>query len=189
MLLAYFLHSIGVIHFGSRERSTRPKSIPTPGAAETDMFRNRLDNMIDMRHELAHLAGLIDWKRLDDAFGGLYAEKRRRDLPTRLMVGLHLLKHARGVSDAQVCTQWIENACFQFFCDETCFQTKLPPDRTSMSVWRGRIGPDKLEALLAETLAAVTPSQKQRVTIDTTAQTKGLRIRPTAIRCCAPSNG
>jgi len=96
------------------------------------------------------------------------------------MVGLHLLKHARGVWDEQVCTQWIENAYFQYFCGETYFQTRLPLDRTSMSVWRGRIGPDKLEALLAETLAAaarakaVTPSQMQRVTVDTTAQTKAV---------------
>ena len=134
----------------------RPKPISTPAAGETDMFRNRLDNMIDMRHELVRLAGLIEWKRFDEAFGTLYAEKGRPGLPTRLMVGLHLLKHARGISDDQVCTQWIENAYFQFFCGETYFQTKLPLDRTSMSVWRGRIGADKLELLLAETLAAAT---------------------------------
>lgn len=144
------------------------------------MFRNRLENMIDMRHELVRLAGLIDWKRFDEAFGSLYAEKGRPGLPTRLMVGLHLLKHARGISDEQVCAQWIENAYFQFFCGETYFQTRLPLDRTSMSVWRGRIGADKLEVLLAETLAAATrakavdKSQMQRVTIDTTAQTKAV---------------
>jgi IS5 family transposase len=144
------------------------------------MFRSRLENMIDMRHELVLLAGLIDWKRFDETFGGLYAEKGRPGLPTRLMVGLHLLKHARGISDEQVCAQWIENAYFQYFCGETWFQTRLPLDRTSMSVWRGRIGPEKLEALLAETLAAavrakaVAPSQMQRVTIDTTAQTKAI---------------
>jgi transposase, IS5 family len=158
----------------------RPNPIPTPADGEADMFRNRLDNIIDMRHELVRLAGLIDWKRFDEAFGGLYAEKGRPGLPTRLMVGLHFLKHARGVSDEQVCAQWIENAYFQFFCGETYFQTKLPLDRTSMSVWRGRIGADKLEALLAETLAAamraeaVDPSQMERVTIDTTAQTKAI---------------
>ncbi len=96
------------------------------------------------------------------------------------MVGPHLLKHARGVSDEQVCAQWIENAYFQFFCGETYFQTKLPLERTSMSVWRGRIGPDKLELLLAETLAAaarakaVDKSQMERVTVDTTAQTKAV---------------
>ena len=158
----------------------RPKPIATPADGETDMFRNRLDNMIDMRHELVRLARLIDWKRFDEAFGGLYAEKGRPGLPTRLMVGLHLLKHARGVSDDQVCAQWIENAYFQFFCGETYFQTKLPLDRTSMSVWRGRIGAEKLELLLAETLAAATrakavdKSQMQRVTVDTTAQTKAV---------------
>jgi len=158
----------------------RPKPIPTPADGETDMFRNRLDNMIDMRHELARLAGLIDWKRFDEAFGPLYAEKGRPGLPTRLMVGLHLLKHARGVSDEQVCAQWIENAYFQFFCGEIYFQTKPPLDRTSMSVWRGRIGAGKLELVLAETLAAATRakaadrSQMQRVTVDTTAQTKAV---------------
>jgi IS5 family transposase len=158
----------------------RPKPISTPAAGETDMFRNRLDNMIDMRHELVRLAGLIEWKRFDEAFGTLYAEKGRPGLPTRLMVGLHLLKHARGISDDQVCAQWIENAYFQFFCGETYFQTKLPLDRTSMSVWRGRIGADKLELLLSETLAAATrakavdKSQMERVTVDTTAQTKAV---------------
>jgi transposase, IS5 family len=177
---ASFHHSAGVIPLSSEERPMRPKPIPTPDASEADMFRHRLENMIDMRHELVRATGLIDWKRFDDAFGGLYAEKGRPGLATRLMVGLHLLKHARGLSDEQVCAQWLENPYFQFFCGETWFQTRLPLDRTSMSVWRGRIGPGKLEELLAETLAAATragavaPSQMQRVTIDTTAQTKAI---------------
>jgi IS5 family transposase len=158
----------------------RPSQIPTPADGEADLFRQRLDNIIDLRHELVRLAALIDWKRFDAAFGSLYADKGRPGLPTRLMAGLHLLKHARGISDEQVCAQWIENAYFQFFCGETYFQTRLPLDRTSMSVWRGRIGPDKLEVLLSETLAAarrakaVEPSQMRRISIDTTAQTKAV---------------
>jgi hypothetical protein len=47
----------------------RPNRAPTPAEGETDMFRNRLDNMIDMRHEWVRLAELIDWKRIDQAFG------------------------------------------------------------------------------------------------------------------------
>jgi IS5 family transposase len=158
----------------------RPNPVPTPADGESDLFRNRLDNLIDKRHEFVRLSGLIDWKRFDEAFGALYAEKGRPGLPTRLMVGLHLIKHARGLSDEQVCAQWLENAYFQYFSGETYFQTALPLDRTSMSVWRGRIGPEKLEALIAETLAAarragaVEPSQMRRVTIDTTAQTKAV---------------
>src|ERR1700730_13102156 len=173
----------------------RPKPIPRPAQGETDMFRNRLDNMIDMRHEFVRLTKLIDWKRFDEAFGDLYAEEGRPGLPTRLMVGLHLLKHARGISDEQVCAQWLENAYFQFFCGETYFQTKLPLGRTSMSVWRVRIGADTLEALLAETLAAAmrakasihlrcsaSPSTRRR-------RPKRSRILPTATCCCAPLNG
>ena len=81
----------------------RPSPIATPAERETDLFRNRLDNLIDMRHELAQLAGLIDWNRFDEAFGPLYRDKiGRPGLPTRLMAGLHLLKHMKGLSDEQV---------------------------------------------------------------------------------------
>jgi IS5 family transposase len=158
----------------------RARCARTPADSESDLFRNRLDNLIDMPHELVRLSELIDWGRFDEAFGALYAEKGRPGLPTRLMVGLHLIKHARGLSDEQVCAQWPENAYFQYFSGETYFQTALPLNRTSMSVWRGRIGPEKLEALNAETLAAakragaVEPMQMRRVTVDTTAQTKAI---------------
>ncbi len=37
----------------------RPNPIATPADGETGMFRNWLDNMIDMRDELVRLAGLI----------------------------------------------------------------------------------------------------------------------------------
>ena len=65
----------------------RPHPVPSPADDESDLFRNRLDSLIDMRHEFVRLSGLIDWKRFDEAFGELYAEKGRPGLPTRLMVG------------------------------------------------------------------------------------------------------
>ena len=39
---------------------------------DIDLFRNRLDNMIDQRHELCRLADLIDWHNFDAMFGELY---------------------------------------------------------------------------------------------------------------------
>ena len=73
-----------------------------------------MDAMLDDRHELVRLARLIDWDRFDAAFGGLYVDKTGRPgLPTRLMAGLHLLQHAKGLSDDAVCAQWLENPCFQ----------------------------------------------------------------------------
>ena len=136
--------------------------------------------MIDMEHALVKLAGLIDWSRFDEACGRFYHQKGRPGLPTRLMAGLHLLKHMEGLSDEAVCARWKENPYWQYFCGEQYFRHKLPFDRSSMTRWRGRIGPDKLELLLAETLSvalrtqAVTPQACERVTLDTTVQTKAV---------------
>lgn len=157
----------------------RPKPPRKPPAE--DMFRSRLDSILDDRHELVRLAKLIDWDRFDAVFGALFVELRGRPgLPTRLMAGLHLLQHAKGLSDEGVCGAWLENPYFQYFCGETYFQHRLPLDRSSMTRWRGRISKEKLELLLAETLAAagragaVNPARFERVTIDSTAQTKAI---------------
>jgi IS5 family transposase len=96
------------------------------------------------------------------------------------MVGLHFLKHIKALSDEQVCAQWVENPYFQAFCGETYFQPELPLERSSLSRWRERIGPDKIETVLVESIAvavkggAVEPKHFERVTIDTTVQTKAV---------------
>jgi IS5 family transposase len=156
----------------------RPKQ---PDTANEDLFRSSLEAILDPGHELIGLAGLIDWERFDDAFGAHYHDRKgRRGLPTRLMVGLHLLKHMKGLSDEETCATWLENPYFQAFCGETHFRHRLPLDRSSMTRWRKRIGPGDLEALLAETIAvavktkAVSQRQLERVTVDTTVQTKAV---------------
>ena len=96
------------------------------------------------------------------------------------MSRLHLLKHIKALSDEQVCAQWVENPYFRAFCGEEFFRHELPLDRSSMTRWRNRIGPSKLEVLLAETIAvatktgAVSPGEMERVTIDTTVATKAV---------------
>ncbi len=47
----------------------RPRSPAEDG--EEDLFRSRLANILDPRHELLRLAALIDWAALDSAFGPL----------------------------------------------------------------------------------------------------------------------
>ena len=151
-----------------------------PAPRSDELFRSQLDNMIDMEHALVKLAGLIDWSRFEEAYGRFYHEKGRPGLSTRLMAGLHLLKHMEGLSDEAICARWVGNPYYQFFCGEQYFRHKLPLDRSSMTRWRGRIGPGKLELLLAETLSvalrtnAVTSRACERVTVDTTVQTKAI---------------
>jgi IS5 family transposase len=156
----------------------RPKrATATP---QDDLFRARLENMVDLRHPLVRLAGLIDWGRFEAEFGALYTDGGRPGLPTRLMVGLHLLKHMDGLSDEAACTRYLDSPYAQLFCGEAFFQHALPLDRSSMSRWRRRIGPERLEALLAESLAAarrggaVEERHLRRVTIDTTVQPKAV---------------
>jgi hypothetical protein len=69
------------------------------------------------------------------------------------MVGLHLIKHMDGLSDAAVCARFLDSPSVPLFCGESHVQHALPRDRSSMTRWRQRIGVDRLELLLAETLA------------------------------------
>jgi len=109
----------------------RPKQ---PEARPDDLFRSSLESILDPRHELLQLAGLIDWTRFDEAFGTHYHDRKgRRGSPTRLMTGLHLLKHMKGLSDEETCAAWLENPYFQAFCGETHVQHRLPVDRSTMT--------------------------------------------------------
>jgi IS5 family transposase len=155
-----------------------PKSSPPE---QPELFRSALVNLVDRRHPLVRLAGLIDWERFATAFGPLYRDGLGRPgLPTRLMVGLHLIKHMDGLSDDAVCARFLDSPYVQLFCGESHFQHALPLDRSSMTRWRQRIGAELLELLLAETLAtaqragAAEPKHFARVTIDTTVQPKAI---------------
>ena len=156
----------------------RPKEPLT--TTTDDLFRARLSNIINPRHELVRLAQMIDWRMFETAFGPLYAEVGRPGLPTRLMVGLHLLKHVFNLSDEVVCARWVENPYYQHFCGFDYFRHDLPVDRSSMTRWRERIGPAGMEVLLKATIAAgldggvVAAKELERVTVDTTVQPKAV---------------
>jgi len=150
-------------------------------SGEQDLFRSRLDQVINMDHALVKLARTIDWRFLEEKFGAVYAEGTGRPpLPTRLMAGLAILKHTYNLSDEVVCEQWIENPYYQYFCGEEFFQHRLPLDRSSMTNWRNRMGEERLQALLQESLAvatrtgAIKPGDLARVIVDTTVQPKNI---------------
>ena len=124
----------------------RPKKHKTTGS--NDLFRARLDQIIDMKHELVLLAGKIDWNWTDGEIAPLYSESGRPGIETRFMIGLLLLKQIYGLSDKGVCERWVHDPYFQFFTGEEFFQHAFPHQRPDLSHWRKRLG-DKLELLLA----------------------------------------
>jgi IS5 family transposase len=157
----------------------RPKERGDSG--QKDLFRARLDQIVDMTHPLAKLAGTVDWKFLETRFGAAYTDKPGHPpLPTRLMAGLAILKHMHDLSDEGVCERWVENPYFQLFCGEEFFQHRAPFDRSSMTRWRQRMGEEKLAALIQESLNVATrtgaakPADFAKVIVDTTVQPKAV---------------
>jgi IS5 family transposase len=144
-----------------------------------DLFRSRLDQIIDTNHALAKLARAVDWRFLEEKFGAVYAEgPGQPPLPTRLMAGLAILKHTYNLSDEALCERWVENPYYQYLCGEEFFRHDLPFDRSSITRWRQRMGEEKLAALIQESLSvaaktgAMKPSDLSRVIVDTTVQPK-----------------
>ena len=165
----------------------RPKR-PAAEDRQDDLFRLRLEAIIDPRHPLVRLAAAVDWSVFDAAFEPLYyAGTGSPGLPTRLMVGLHMIKHMDGISDEMVCARFLDSPYVQHFCGEAFFRHDLPLDRSSMTNWRKRIGAEALEALLAESLAtalrtgAMAARHMERITLDTTVQEKAV-AHPTDAR-------
>lgn len=156
----------------------RPKKQNDVG--QQDLFRNRLDQIIDLNHPLSRLTKLVDWERLHKEFSPYYATVGRAGLPIRLMIGLNLLKHIYALSDEEVCARWVENPYFQYFCGEIFFQHRFPIERSSLSHFRGRIHPSSFESILQESLAiacelgALKLKDLKAVAVDTTVQEKNI---------------
>ena len=149
-----------------------------------DFFRNRLDQMIDLRHPLAVLANRMPWQEIEaslaqrwarqvkagkkiedlDLFGPVTAVTRggtsnagRPRLPTRLMVALLYLKHAFNESDEDVIQRWGETPTWQYFSGNEYFEHQWPCDPTQLGRFRKALGEEGVEELLARTMeVAVT---------------------------------
>ena len=151
-----------------------------PSSGKNDLFRERLEAIIDLRHPLVRLAGLVPWSRFDDTFGRFYRPLGRPAKPTRLMVGLHYLKHVHDLSDEEVVARWVENPYWQFFCGFDFFQHEAPIDASTMTRWRQRIGPAGLEEMLKASVGVALdtgmtkPGSLERVSVDTTVQPKAI---------------
>lgn len=149
-----------------------------------DFFRNRLDQMIDLRHPLAVLANRMPWQEIEaslaqrwarqvkagkkiedlDLFGPTVAvtgagisNAGRPRLPTRLMVALLYLKHAFNESDEDVIQRWGETPTWQYFSGNEYFEHRWPCDPTQLGRFRKALGEEGVEELLARTMqVAVT---------------------------------
>jgi len=157
---------------------------------QEDLYRARLESIIDPTHELVKLGRLVEWNDLAGDLRSCYcADNGRPGESIRLMAGLQLLKDMKGLSDEEVCEVWRENPYFQYFCGEEFFQHRLPVEPPSLSIFRKRIGKKGMERLLQETIqvglksGVVTARDVRSVNVDTTVQEKAIRF-PTDTQLC-----
>ncbi|CAA9403962.1 MAG: Mobile element protein [uncultured Rubellimicrobium sp.] len=148
---------------------------------QDDLLRPRLVDLIDMRHELVKLAGLIDWEFFDREWAGFFPSTTGRPATSpRLVAGLLYLQHAFRLSDEAVVARWVENPYYQHFTGETFFQHRPPIDPTSLIRWRKRIGEEGVEWLLTKTIeagrksGAVEDRSLEQVAVDTTVMDKAI---------------
>ena len=160
---------------------------------QTDMFRERLESIINMSHKLVKLASIIKWDWLETSVLHHYCHDNGRPAGSaRLMMGLLILKDIEGQSDESVCERWVENPYWQYFCGEEFFQHKFPVTPESLSIFRKRIGEAGMENILSETIrlglvtGIVNKKDIEIVTVDTSVQEKAVCF-PTdsKLRSCA----
>jgi IS5 family transposase len=159
-------------------------------SGQEDLYRARLESILDLGHELVKMVRLVGWSELTSDLKEYYCvDNGRPGEAIRLMAGLQLLKDMKGLSDEEVCEVWRENPYFQYFCGEEFFQHRLPVEPPSLSIFRKRIGKKGMERLLKETIqmglksGTVTARDLQKVNVDTTVQEKAIRF-PTDTQLC-----
>lgn len=158
----------------------RPKKIDN---SQSELFKNRLSEELNPKHELRQLSSLIPWDALEEEFAHMYVDRGlggQAPKPVRLIIGLLLLQHMHNLSDENVVRNWVENPYWQHFCGYDYLQWQAPINPSSLTRWRGRLGKDRLEKLLAMTVSVAvssgTISKKdlKTVTVDTTVMPKDI---------------
>jgi len=153
-----------------------------------DMFRSRLDQLLDHNHPLFKMANEIDWSIFEKEFVDTYHDSMGRPGKSiRLMVALNYLKYTFDLSDEAVLQGFLENPYWQYFCGFEYFQHKLPTDPSNMTRFRNRVGDKGIELMLhallktAQDMKVLSARDLHKVNIDTTVQEKAIAF-PTDAR-------
>ena len=145
------------------------------------LFRQRLSNLLNPRHTLVILSGLIDWDDLEKEFSSFFVEKTGAPAkPVRLVAGLLMLQHMSNFSDEGSVQQWIESPYWQYFCGYDFLQWTFPINPSSLSRWRKRLGEKGMLKILAVILktalniGVVQAKSLKKVIVDTTVMPKNI---------------
>ena len=146
-----------------------------------EIFKVRLEDIINKEHPLVKLSDTINWKELEEKPSKKYSEKMGAPgKEIRLMVGLQYLKYMYNESDEMIVVKFVENPYYQYFCGNEYFEHSLPIDSSSMTNFRKRIGKETIEELLKEVVRSANRSNQlkekdfEQLNADTTVQEKAI---------------
>jgi IS5 family transposase len=144
-----------------------------------DLYRARLDAMIDLRHPLAVLAKRLPWDQIEITLAPTFERRNRAGrviqgddlfgitaqlvgagvslaggprLPIRLMASLLYLKHAFNLSDSDLVQRWSQDVVWQYFSGNDFYEPRLPCDPAQIGRFRKAIGEAGVEVLLKATI-------------------------------------
>ena len=145
---------------------------------QPSLFSWVVQQHLDPEHPLLVLSGKIDWKGIDLALAPYYARSGtgRPPKPTRLMVGLMILKHRFDLSDTDVVQGLHENVVWMAFCG-------VPPEEahfvesSTLCKFRKRLGPEGtslVEGIIRDQLRQEKRVSPRTMRVDTTAMEKNV---------------
>lgn len=146
-----------------------------------EIFKVRLEEIINKAHPLVRLSETINWKKLEEKLAEKYTAKMGAPgKEIRLMVGLQYLKYMYNESDEMIVQKFVENPYYQYFCGNEYFEHSFPIDPSSMTRFRKRMSKETIEELFRETInsAASVKELKEKdfgqLNVDTTVEEKAI---------------
>lgn len=97
-------------------------------------------NVLNEENRWLKIGQLIPWDELEELYAGYFSDRGRPGLDGRLAIGLFLLKHMTGLSDAELVHALSENIYWQSFCGFDEFNPKAALDSSTLSRLRERLG-------------------------------------------------
>ena len=146
-----------------------------------EIFKVRLEEIINKEHPLVKLTETINWKKLEEKLSKKYSD--RMGAPgkeIRLMAGLQYLKYMYNESDEMIVEKFVENPYYQYFCGNEYFEHRLPIDSSSMTNFRKRMGREAIEELFKETVESAKVNKElkekdfEQLNADTTVEEKAV---------------
>ena len=156
------------------------------GQNERELFRTRLEDMIDPNHELALLANKIDWQYFEKEFKDYYSNKGAPSIPLRTMIGCLMLKQLYNLGDDRLPEYWVRDVYFQYFSGGVFFEHRFPFAPSDFVHFRKRVGDSGIAKIFAYSVqlhGADVCKQAKFVLSDTTVQENNTTF-PTDAKLC-----